>query len=164
MHSLHPKIIHRHFDNSKEDATRIIELVRGIPCKINLLTFNPHQGSQFRPTSEEKMIEFRNILAEGGCVVFMRSSRGDDRMAACGQLGEPGEIQPPRLRPPPRFLMASWLVLEWDLLLPFLYICKTLHFIFKVCFHGFSSWIASLWLFMKFWMLFSKFSIIHIML
>lgn len=94
-------------NDSKEDAKRIIELVRGIPCKINLITFNPHQGSQFRPASEEKMIEFRNILAEGGCVVFMRPSRGDDQMAACGQLGEPGEIQPPRLRAPPRFQMAA---------------------------------------------------------
>lgn len=93
-------------NDSVEDAERLIELVRGIPCKINLISFNPHSGSQFKPSCEEKMIKFRNILAEGGCVVFLRPSRGDDQMAACGQLGKPGDIQPPLLRAPPRFQVA----------------------------------------------------------
>ncbi|XAR65062.1 23S rRNA (adenine(2503)-C(2))-methyltransferase [Bertholletia excelsa] len=90
-------------NDSVEDARRLIDLVQGIPCKINLISFNPHSGSQFKPTSEEKMIEFRNILAEAGCVVFLRLSRGDDQMAACGQLGKPGEIQAPLLRVPAQF-------------------------------------------------------------
>ncbi|XP_022891487.1 uncharacterized protein LOC111406332 [Olea europaea var. sylvestris] len=90
-------------NDSIEDAKRLIDLVRGIPCKINLISFNPHQGSQFKPTKEEKMIEFRNVLAEAGCVVFLRLSRGDDQMAACGQLGKPGEIQAPLLRVPAKF-------------------------------------------------------------
>ncbi|XP_021809766.1 uncharacterized protein LOC110753223 [Prunus avium] len=93
-------------NDSIEDARRLADLVQGIPCKINLLSFNPHGGSQFRPTSDEKMIEFRNLLAEAGCVVFMRSSRGDDQMAACGQLGNPGAIQAPLLRVPEQFKMA----------------------------------------------------------
>ncbi|XP_020584955.1 uncharacterized protein LOC110027751 isoform X2 [Phalaenopsis equestris] len=93
-------------NDSIEDARRLVELVRDIPCKINLISFNPHCGSLFKPTSDDKMIEFRNVLAEAGCVVFLRLSRGDDRMAACGQLGQPGEVQPPILRPPPRFRMA----------------------------------------------------------
>lgn len=49
------------------------------------------------------MVEFRNLLAEGGCTVFMRLSRGDDQMAACGQLGNPGAIQAPLLRVPEQF-------------------------------------------------------------
>ncbi|KAM0938105.1 putative 23S rRNA (adenine(2503)-C(2))-methyltransferase [Dioscorea sansibarensis] len=89
-----------------EDAKRLVELVQGIPCKINLISFNPHSGSLFKPTAEEKMIEFRNILAEAGLVVFLRFSRGDDKMAACGQLGEPGDIQAPMLRVPEQFRMA----------------------------------------------------------
>ncbi|OVA07602.1 Ribosomal RNA large subunit methyltransferase RlmN/Cfr [Macleaya cordata] len=93
-------------NDSIEDAKRLVDLVQDIPCKINLITFNPHHGSPFKPTSEEKMIEFRNALAEAGCVVFLRPSRGDDQMAACGQLGKPGEIQAPRLRVPARFQMA----------------------------------------------------------
>lgn len=93
-------------NDSMEDARRLIELVRGIPCKINLISFNPHKGSQFKPTSDAKMGEFRNILAEGGCTVLIRPSRGDDQMAACGQLGEPGDIQQPTLRAPASFQMT----------------------------------------------------------
>ncbi|XP_028794850.1 uncharacterized protein LOC114750414 isoform X2 [Neltuma alba] len=91
---------------SDEDAKRLIGLVKGIPCKVNLISFNPHSGSLFRPTKEERIIEFRNKLAEAGCTVFLRLSRGDDQMAACGQLGKPGTIQAPLLRVPPQFQMA----------------------------------------------------------
>jgi 23S rRNA (adenine2503-C2)-methyltransferase len=52
------------------------------------------------------MIEFRNVLAEAGCTVFLRLSRGDDQMAACGQLGKPGTIQAPLIRVPEQFQMA----------------------------------------------------------
>lgn len=90
-------------NDSNEDAKRLIELVKGIPCKINLISFNPHSGSFFRPTKEERMIEFRNMLAEAGCVVLLRPSRGDDQMAACGQLGKPGTLQAPMLRVPQQF-------------------------------------------------------------
>ncbi|XP_070023594.1 uncharacterized protein [Nicotiana sylvestris] len=90
-------------NDSIEDAKRLINLVQGIPCKINLISFNPHSGSFFKPTKKEKIIEFRNILAEAGCVVLLRLSRGDDQMAACGQLGKPGEIQAPLLRVPSQF-------------------------------------------------------------
>ncbi|KAF3786447.1 Dual-specificity RNA methyltransferase [Nymphaea thermarum] len=94
-------------NDSIEDARRLITLVQGIPCKINLISFNPHSGSKFLPTSEERMIEFRNVLAAGGSVAFLRLSRGDDQMAACGQLGKPGGVQPPRLKPPARFQVAG---------------------------------------------------------
>nr|GLL32742.1 uncharacterized protein LOC109171965 [Ipomoea trifida] len=93
-------------NDSIEDAKRLIHLTHGIPCKINLISFNPHSGSLFKPTKEEKIIEFRNILAEAGCVVFLRLSRGDDQMAACGQLGNPGDIQAPLLRVPSQFQAA----------------------------------------------------------
>ncbi|KAJ6981175.1 hypothetical protein NC653_024546 [Populus alba x Populus x berolinensis] len=93
-------------NDSVDDAYRLIDLVQGIPCKINLIQFNPHCGSLFRPTSTEKMIKFRNILAEAKCVVFMRYSKGDDQMAACGQLGKPGAIQTPLIRVPEQFKMA----------------------------------------------------------
>ncbi|KAM7464616.1 hypothetical protein LguiA_032737 [Lonicera macranthoides] len=90
-------------NDSIEDAKRLVDLVRGIPCKINLISFNPHHGSLFKPTKDEKMIDFRNFLAKAGCIVLMRPSRGDDQMAACGQLGMPGEVQAPLLRVPSQF-------------------------------------------------------------
>ncbi|GAB2220500.1 hypothetical protein Drorol1_Dr00008156 [Drosera rotundifolia] len=93
-------------NDSMEDAKRLINLVQGIPCKINLISFNPHKGSMFRPTKEEQMIEFRNTLADAGCMVFLRFSRGDDQMAACGQLGMPGDVQAPLLRVPDQFRSA----------------------------------------------------------
>ncbi|KAG6517393.1 hypothetical protein ZIOFF_020779 [Zingiber officinale] len=93
-------------NDSIEDSKRLIELVRGIPCKINLISFNPHCGTLFKPTAKDKMIEFRNVLAEAGIAVFLRLSRGDDKMAACGQLGKPGDVQAPLLRVPGRFQMA----------------------------------------------------------
>jgi len=93
-------------NDSMDDAKRLIELVQGIPCKINLISFNPHTGSQFKPTPDEKIIEFRNVLIQGGLIVFVRLSRGDDQMAACGQLGEPGDYQLPLLRVPEKFQVA----------------------------------------------------------
>ncbi|KAH0857633.1 hypothetical protein HID58_085894 [Brassica napus] len=93
-------------NDSMEDAKRLVELVQGIPCKINLIQFNPHSGSQFIQTDEDKMIKFRNVLAEGGCTVLMRFSRGNDQMAACGQLGMLGAIQAPVMRVPDQFRTA----------------------------------------------------------
>ncbi|KAE8805578.1 dual-specificity RNA methyltransferase RlmN [Hordeum vulgare] len=93
-------------NDSVDDAKRLTELVRGIPCKINLISFNPHSGSQFKPTPDEKIIEFRNMLIQSGLTVMVRLSRGDDQMAACGQLGEPGDYQLPLLRVPEKFQVA----------------------------------------------------------
>ncbi|XP_047058952.1 dual-specificity RNA methyltransferase RlmN-like [Lolium rigidum] len=91
-------------NDSVDDAKRLTELVHDIPCKINLISFNPHSGSQFKPTPDEKIIEFRNMLIQSGLTVMVRLSRGDDQMAACGQLGEPGQL--PLLRVPEKFLAA----------------------------------------------------------
>jgi 23S rRNA (adenine2503-C2)-methyltransferase len=93
-------------NDSMDDARRLVELVQGIPCKINLIQFNPHSGSQFIQTEEDKMIKFRNVLAEGGCTVLMRFSRGNDQMAACGQLGMIGAVQAPVMRVPEQFRTA----------------------------------------------------------
>ncbi|KMZ70595.1 Ribosomal RNA large subunit methyltransferase N [Zostera marina] len=90
-------------NDSMDDAKRLVNLVHGIPCKINLISFNRHKGSFFEPSSNEKMAEFRNLLAEAGCIVLLRPSRGDDQMAACGQLGDPGNFQAPLLSVPDRF-------------------------------------------------------------
>ncbi|KAG6549465.1 hypothetical protein Mapa_009001 [Marchantia paleacea] len=93
-------------NDSLEDAHRLVELVRGISCKINLICFNPHSESGFRPSSMEQMFLFRDVVAISGTVVHIRRSRGDDQMAACGQLGSLGSQQAPRMRVPEQFLGA----------------------------------------------------------
>ncbi|KAL9364023.1 hypothetical protein Peur_041896 [Populus x canadensis] len=54
-------------NDSVDDAERLVDIVQGIPCKINPVQLNPHCGSQFRPTSAENMTKFRNILAGAKC-------------------------------------------------------------------------------------------------
>eukprot|EP00897_Mesotaenium_endlicherianum_P003061 jgi/Mesen1/2783/ME000170S01902 len=77
-------------NDSLEDARRVLELTKNIPCKINLIVFNPHAGTEFRPSPMERVLAFRDTLIQGNRLVFIRQSRGDDEMAACGQLGQPG--------------------------------------------------------------------------
>lgn len=93
-------------NDSAEDAHRLVELVKGIPSKINLISFNPHIGASFVPSSEEQMLIFRDIIASSGLTVAIRHSRGNDQMAACGQLGKLGCEQAPRLRVPDQFQAA----------------------------------------------------------
>ena len=81
-----------------EDATALIELLKNVRCKINLIVFNPHEGTIFSASTPTAVAQFRDVLIQGGCVTTIRSSRGDDQMAACGQLGNP-ELNPKR--PPP---------------------------------------------------------------
>lgn len=131
---------------SVEDAKRLIDLIQGIPCKINLITFNPHSGSFFKPTTREKIIEFRDILAEAGCVVLFRWSRGDDQMAACGQLGKPGEIQAPVLRVPSQFQAvleaAAWFRVLFFQACSFWFFQKC-HTVSKLYAHEISHWSCS---------------------
>lgn len=94
-------------NDSLEDAARIIQLTRGIPCKVNLIPFNPHDGTEFQRASDETMERFRRHLAGRDVSVTVRETRGDDRMAACGQLGKPGDKQPRRMRPPESFANAE---------------------------------------------------------
>lgn len=70
------------------DADALLKLLSGIKCKINLIVFNPHEGTEFMASSDESVSAFRDILIRGGRVVTVRCSRGEDSMAACGQLGE----------------------------------------------------------------------------
>lgn len=94
-------------NDSDEDADRLVEIARTVPCKVNLIHFNPHDGaSEFMPTPYERVRAFRDRLASAGIIATMRQSRGDDEMAACGQLGDgPGDAvqPPPRMKPPPQF-------------------------------------------------------------
>jgi 23S rRNA (adenine2503-C2)-methyltransferase len=90
-------------NDSDEDARRIPRLTSGIPCKVNLIPFNPHPGTEFRSSPPERVERFREILLAKNVHTTVRETRGDERMAACGQLGTPGERQPKRMAPPESF-------------------------------------------------------------
>lgn len=90
-------------NDSLEDAKRIMRLVAQIPCKINLIPFNPHPGTEFRPSPPERVELFGDFLRSRNMNVTVRTTRGDDRMAACGQLGSPGPRMPKRMAPPAEF-------------------------------------------------------------
>jgi 23S rRNA (adenine2503-C2)-methyltransferase len=73
------------FNDSPDDARRVVKLLAGIPAKVNLIPWNPGELPYKRPT-KESVDEFRQILLDKGVFTFVRYSRGQDIMAACGQL------------------------------------------------------------------------------
>ena len=60
--------------------------MKDVPCKFNLIPFNPFPNSGYNRSSNENIRIFREILQEAGLVVTVRKTRGDDIDAACGQL------------------------------------------------------------------------------
>jgi 23S rRNA (adenine2503-C2)-methyltransferase len=73
-------------NDAPEHARQLIELTRDVPCKFNLIPFNPFPDSGYEKPRVEAMRVFREILQEAGYVVTTRKTRGDDIDAACGQL------------------------------------------------------------------------------
>jgi len=69
-----------------EDADRLTRILRGLKCKINLIPYNPHEGSEFRRPDEAAVTAFQKRLTDRGYTAFIRTSRGADILAACGQL------------------------------------------------------------------------------
>jgi 23S rRNA (adenine2503-C2)-methyltransferase len=74
-------------NDAVEDADRLASLLRGLRCKINLIPFNEFPGNPFRRPTPEDINAFRQIVRNRGLDVFLRKSRGDDVLGACGQLG-----------------------------------------------------------------------------
>jgi 23S rRNA (adenine2503-C2)-methyltransferase len=73
------------FNDSPEDARRVAKLLAGIRAKVNLIPWNPGDLPYQRP-EPERVAEFQRILIDKGVPCFVRDSRGQDVMAACGQL------------------------------------------------------------------------------
>jgi len=73
------------FNDSPDDARRVVRLLSNLRAKVNLIPWNPGDLPYEKP-SEARTEEFRRILADKGVPVFVRYSRGQDVMAACGQL------------------------------------------------------------------------------
>ena len=73
-------------NDSDEDARRLVRLIRGIPAKINLIPFNEWPGAPYRRSSWERIERFSDIVHKAGYASPIRTPRGEDIMAACGQL------------------------------------------------------------------------------
>ena len=67
-------------------AHELADLLKELPCKINLIPFNPFYGTQYKRVTNFAMYRFRDILQQHGYTVTIRTTRGDDIAAACGQL------------------------------------------------------------------------------
>ncbi|MDP1952392.1 MAG: radical SAM protein, partial [Betaproteobacteria bacterium] len=73
-------------NDGAEHARQLLALVRDVPCKFNLIPFNPFPNSGFKRSPREAIRRFAEILISAGLVVTTRKTRGDDIDAACGQL------------------------------------------------------------------------------
>ncbi|MBU2957337.1 23S rRNA (adenine(2503)-C(2))-methyltransferase RlmN [Paracoccus sp. 1_MG-2023] len=73
-------------NDSDEDARRLVKLIRGIPAKINLIPFNPWPGAPYDRSSWDRIEAFADIVYKAGYASPIRTPRGEDIMAACGQL------------------------------------------------------------------------------
>ena len=75
-------------NDTLDDARRLVQLLGSIPVKINLLPLNAHERTEFVPPQNKDVHAFQQLLLRAGHNVFVRTPRGQDIAAACGQLGE----------------------------------------------------------------------------
>ncbi|HEX6133677.1 MAG TPA: 23S rRNA (adenine(2503)-C(2))-methyltransferase RlmN [Longimicrobiales bacterium] len=79
-----------------EHARELAQLVRRFPSHVNLIPFNPIPGTTWRPSSPERLSAFADVLGSSGVAATVRSPRGRDIAAACGQLRAEHETKPPK--------------------------------------------------------------------
>ena len=73
-------------NDTDEDAHALLKLIRGIPSKINLIPFNPWPGSDYKRSKDDRIAHFASIVMKAGYASPVRTPRGEDILAACGQL------------------------------------------------------------------------------
>ncbi|PZO67066.1 MAG: 23S rRNA (adenine(2503)-C(2))-methyltransferase RlmN [Paracoccus denitrificans] len=73
-------------NDSDDDARRLVQLIKGIPAKINLIPFNEWPGAPYKRSSNNRIHAFADIIYNAGYASPIRTPRGEDIMAACGQL------------------------------------------------------------------------------
>lgn len=79
-------ILIRGINDSIADAKRLVKLLHGLRCKINLIAFNEHEGSEFKCPDEATISAFQEYLMQRQIITMRRASKGQDISAACGQL------------------------------------------------------------------------------
>jgi 23S rRNA (adenine2503-C2)-methyltransferase len=73
-------------NDSEQNARELVELIRGVRAKVNLIALNPGPGIPFLTPAQDRVVRFQNILIDSGVPAFIRRPRGRDIYAACGQL------------------------------------------------------------------------------
>ena len=76
----------RGVNDSEAEARELVRLIAGIPAKVNLIPFNPWPGSAYEPSTRAALLRFAAIVSEAGFASPIRAPRGQDILAACGQL------------------------------------------------------------------------------
>src|SRR2546426_4100708 len=74
-------------NDTEQDAARLVKLMRGLRCKINLIPFNEFPGNPHRRPSDERVLRFQPILTRHRLEAYIRKSKGRDILGAGGQLG-----------------------------------------------------------------------------
>ena len=77
-------------NDQPEHARELAAIVQDVPCKLNLIPFNPFPGSGYETSKPEALARFKDVLLGAGVITTIRKTRGDDIDAACGQLA--GEV------------------------------------------------------------------------
>ena len=85
-------IIFRDFNDSTQDAWELAEFSKNVPCKINIIEYNPIDDGEFEQADSAKVDRFVKFLKSKNLIVNVRRSRGKDIDAACGQLANKNEI------------------------------------------------------------------------
>ncbi len=73
-------------NDSDAEARSLVKLIKGIPSKINLIPFNPWPGSGYERSTDDRIDSFAAIVMKAGYASPIRTPRGEDILAACGQL------------------------------------------------------------------------------
>ncbi len=79
-------------NDSDEDAHRLGDWLKDVPCKINLIPFNSFDSSEYRSPTKDRVLKFQNILIERNFSAFIRQNRATDILGACGQLAAQSEL------------------------------------------------------------------------
>ena len=80
-------------NDSEADAKELVRLLKGIRSKVNLIPFNPWPGAPYKCSSNNRIHTFGRVIMEGGIASPIRKTRGEDIMAACGQLKSLSELK-----------------------------------------------------------------------
>jgi 23S rRNA (adenine2503-C2)-methyltransferase len=81
-------------NDTQQNAREVVELIRGIRAKVNLIALNPGPGIGFQTPTDDAVLRFQKVLVNAGIPTFIRRPRGRDIYAACGQLKRTTEIEP----------------------------------------------------------------------